>query len=209
MKNPIAKYLILSILFIITTEITSSTLNVNALIRDYLSEFFTSQQLEKYFVLQDKWHWLTYFYIPIIILFKTSIITLILYVGLFLSSKDLKFKDIWRIVINAEFIFLLVPIFKTLWFIFFQPNFTLLDIQNFYPLSALNIVGYKNLETWLIYPFQTLNLFELTYMIYLAFELGKLTNTNADYGLKIVGLSYVPSLLLWITTVMFFALNYS
>ncbi|MXO06547.1 hypothetical protein [Flavobacterium sp. HBTb2-11-1] len=209
MKSPFAKYIILSILLIIIAEITSRILHLNSLIRDYLSDFFTLQQIEKYFEFQDKWHSLTYFYISIMLLLKTSIIATILYVGLFLNSRDLKFKQIWNIALNTEFIFLLVPIIKTLWFLFFQPDYNLIDVQNFYPLSALNIVGYKNLETWFIYPFQVLNLFELSYIIYLAYQIGKITNTNADYGLKIVGLSYIPSLALWVATVMFFTLNYT
>ncbi|WP_433779342.1 hypothetical protein [Flavobacterium anhuiense] len=209
MKNLFFKYALLSLSFTIITEITNYLLNLNGLLRYFLSDYLTTKEINSYFEFQNKWHWLTYFFIPIVILLKTSIITLILYVGLFLSSRDLKYKDIWRIVLDAEFIFLLVPILKTLWFLFFQTNYDLSDIQNFYPLSALNILGYKSLETWFVYPFQTLNLFELAYIIYIAFRLGKITNTNTDYGLKIVGLSYVPTLILWVATVMFFTLNYS
>ncbi|PBJ06636.1 hypothetical protein [Flavobacterium sp. ACN6] len=209
MKNLFLKYLIISLAFTLISEITNNLLNVNGLLRYFLSDYLTLKELNNYFEFQNKWHWLTYFFIPIIILLKTSIITLILYIGLFLSSKDLKYSKICCIVINAEFIFLLVPIIKTIWFLFFQTNYSLLDIQNFYPLSALNIVGYKNLESWFIYPFQILNLFELSYIIFLAFQIGKLTQTNTDYGLKIVRSSYIPVLFLWVATVMFFTLNYS
>lgn len=209
MKHYLLKLSTLSIAFIIINEITSNLLNFNGLLRYFMSDYLTLQEINRYFEFQKKWHWLTYFYIPIILLIKTSIIATILYVGLFLNSQDLKFKQIWNIALNADFIFLLVPIIKTLWFLFFQPGYNLIDVQNFYPLSALNIVGYKNLETWFIYPFQVLNLFELSYIIYLAYQIGKITSTNADYGLKIVGLSYIPSLALWVATVMFFTLNYS
>ncbi|SCY95643.1 hypothetical protein SAMN02927916_4317 [Flavobacterium anhuiense] len=209
MKHYLLKLFTLSIAFIIINEITSNLLNFNGLLRYFMSDYLTLQEINRYFEFQKKWHWLTYFYIPIILLIKTSIIATILYVGLFLNSQDLKFKQIWNIALNADFIFLLVPIIKTLWFLFFQPGYNLIDVQNFYPLSALNIVGYKNLETWFIYPFQVLNLFELSYIIYLAYQIGKITSTNADYGLKIVGLSYIPSLALWVATVMFFTLNYS
>ena len=99
--------------------------------------------------------------------------------------------------------FLLVGIAKIIWFYFFQTNYTLKDIQYFYPLSALNIVDYKGLEPWFIYPFQTLNLFELAYWLILAFYIGKATETNMDNGLKIVASSYGSALLLWVITVMF------
>ena len=107
------------------------------------------------------------------------------------------------------FIFLLVPILKIIWFYFFQTNYTLEDIQYFYPLSALNIIGYAGLEPWLIYPLQILNLFELAYIIYLAYQIGKVTSTNTDTGFKIMMYSYVPTLLLWVCVVMFLTLSMS
>jgi hypothetical protein len=93
---------------------------------------------------------------------------------------------LWGFVITAEFVFLLVPLFKIIWFYLFQTNYTPEDIQYFYPLSALNIVGYKGLEAWLIYPFQ----FELAYWMVLAYFIGKITETNMDRGLKIMASSY-------------------
>lgn len=209
MKNTFFRYILLSISFSVITEINNRILKIKDLLRHFLSEFLTQNQVNNYFELQDKWHWLTYLYIPVLILIKTSTITTILYIGLFLSNKELKYKSLWNIAIKAEFIFLLVPIFKIFWFVYSQTKYDLNDIQNFYPLSAINITGYKGLEAWFIYPFQVLNLFELFYIIYLGFEIGKLTDTNTDYGLKIVALSYLPSLLLWVTAVMFFTLNYS
>jgi len=209
MTKSYLRYVLLSITFFVMTEINNKLLNIKDLLRHFLSEFLTQSQVNNYFEFQDKWHWLTYLYIPFIILIKTSGITTILYIGLFLLNKELKYKPLWDITLKAEFIFLLVPILKIIWFTFFQTQYNLNDIQNFYPLSALNIVGYKGLEPWFIYPFQILNLFELSYIIYLGFQIGRLTNKNTDYGLKIVGLSYVPALLLWVATVMFFTLNYS
>lgn len=209
MKPILLNYLLLTLLFTIINEVSNTVLNLNGLLRHSLSDYLTLDQLNNYFEFQDKWHWLIYFFIPMIILTKTLIIATILYIGLFLSNREIKYINIWDIAVKGEFIFLLVPIIKTLWFYFFQTTYTLEDIQYFYPLSALNITGYKNLETWFIYPFQTLNFFELFYIIYLGFQIGKLTNTNTDYGLKIVSLSYIPSLLLWVATAMFFTLNYS
>ncbi|MRX40509.1 hypothetical protein GJU43_14565 [Flavobacterium sp. LC2016-23] len=136
------------------------------------------------------------------------LIATILYIGLTFSDRELKFYRLWDAVIKAECIFLLVPVFKIIWFYFFQTSYSLKDIQNFYPLSALNIIEYKELQKWSIYPLQILNLFELTYIIYLAHQVGHLTNTNTDNGLKIVGYSYVHALLLWVITIMFFTRNY-
>lgn len=213
MKVKKANYLLvllLSSISIIVSKTGNILLNVEELYYQSLTVNLTTQQIERIFEVQKKIEWLYYIIVPIVILIRTMIISSIIYIGIMLFNYGkIRFNLVWNNILKAEFIFVLVSIFKIAWFSFFQANYNLQDLQYFYPLSVLNIIGYKGLETWFIYPFQVLNLFELSYVIYLGFQIGKLTNTNTDYGLKIVGLSYVPSLLLWVTAVMFFTLNYS
>jgi hypothetical protein len=210
MKSTLLKCIILSIFLILLVEITNTILNFKGLFYNSLSEQLTKKQIHHFFELQDKWVWIGYTIVPILLLIKTSLIASVLYIGTFFFSKvTVSFKQLWTIVISAEFVFLLVPLFKIAWFYFFQTNYKLEDIQYFYPLSALNIVGYKGLEAWFIYPFQTLNLFELAYWLILAYYIGKATQSNMDSGLKIVGYSYGSALLLWVVTIMFITLNYS
>jgi len=104
---------------------------------------------------------------------------------------------------------LLVIIFKTAWFYFFQTDYNLEDLQYFYPLSALNIVGYEGLQPWFIYPVQVFNLFELAYWVILAYLIDKELNENTVKGMSIVASSYGVSLLIWVVGVMFFTLNMS
>uniref|UniRef100_UPI004047898B hypothetical protein n=1 Tax=Flavobacterium sp. TaxID=239 RepID=UPI004047898B len=98
---------------------------------------------------------------------------------------------------------------------FVNTTASLNEIQYFYPLSALNIVGYQSVESWFIYPLQVLNLFELAYWLLLSYFVGKLAFTEKDngkpmdLGFKIVASSYGSVLLLWVVVVMFFTLNYS
>lgn len=210
MNNPLFKILILSIIFLFLSEIANVTLNFRGLYFNSLSEQFTSKQIKDYLEIQDKWKRVGYFIVPILVIIKTVLITSVIYIGVFIINKSVvTFKGIWRIVINSEFIFIFIPIFKIIWFSFFQTEYKLVDIQYFYPFSALNFISHKELEPWLIYPLQTINLFELSYIIYLSYQLGLLTKTNPDTGLKIVVSSYIPALLLWVTAVMFFTLNFS
>ena len=210
MKIFYLKYFILCILLLILGEFLKDILKIDKLLYTSLSEQLTTVQVELFFNVQKKWQWIGYVFIPIYMLFKILIIASILYIGIFFfTKKEIFFKEILKIVVNTEFIFLFILICKIIWFYFFQTNYTLEDIQYFYPFSALNITGYKGIEPWLLYPLQTLNLFEVAYIFFLSYQIGYLTKTNADNGLKIVGYSYVPALLLWVTVVMFFTLNYS
>lgn len=210
MKAPFFKLTVLSIILIFLSEIANITLNFRGLYFNSLAEQFTSKQIKEYLEFQDKWKWVGYIIVPILVIIKTVLITSVMYIGVFIINKSVvTFKDIWRIVINSEFIFLFIPVFKIIWFSFFQRDYKLVDIQIFYPFSALNFIDHKELEPWLIYPLQTLNVFELVYIIVLSYQIGTLTKTNADTGLKIVASSYLPALLLWVTVVMFITLNFS
>lgn len=210
MKNPLIKCLLYSILFIFFSELMFKILNVRMLIYSNVSEQLTPEQFNNYIDIQNQWQWIGYIIMPLLMIIKTVLITSTVYIGIiFFYNNTISFKQLWNIIVNSEIIFLVLPICKIIWFFFFQTNYTLEDIQYFYPLSALNIFDYKVLAPWLIYPLQTLNVFELAYIIILSYQIGAVTKTNADRGLKIVGSSYIPALLLWVTIVMFFTLNFS
>ena len=210
MKSTFIKYSILIITIIVITEILNYILDLKGLLYNSLSGKFTNNQIKYFLESQSRLKWIYFIFIPIFLTIKIFLIASILYIGTFFLSKiPINFNQLWVIVINSEYIFLLFPVCKIIWFYFFQANYTLEDVQFFYPLSALNIIDYKDLSPWFIYPLQTINLFEFAYIIYLAYQIGNLTKTNTDTGLKIVLSSYIPALFLWVSIVMFFTLNFS
>lgn len=180
---------------------------VEKLLITSLSEQLTAHQIEKLLDFRDKWQWVNYIVLPVLLLLKISVIALLLDIGCFFFNKKLPYKQLFGMVLRAEFIFLLVPVCKLVWFYFFQKDFTLEDLQFFYPLSALSLIGYKGLELWFVYPFQVLNLFEALYWWFLAHQLDKAFNDKAEKGINIVASGYGVGLLLWVAGVMFFTLN--
>ena len=174
-----------------------------------LSQELTKEQIQEILNIRQNTWWLRYLFIPLLLVFKTLIIAAVLDAGCFFYGKEIKYKKLFNIVVKAEFIFLLVIVFKTAWFYLFQTDYDLEDLQYFYPLSALNIIGYEGLQSWFIYPFQVLNLFELAYWFILAYLIGKEINDTTEKGLSIVASSYGVSLLIWVVGVMFFTLNMS
>ncbi|WP_336128009.1 hypothetical protein [Mesoflavibacter sp. CH_XMU1422-2] len=184
-------------------------MNTNEVTINSLTDQLSRDQIQNILNLKKKWQWIGYVLLPLVLVIKITIIAAILDIGCFFFGKEIKYKKLFNIVVKAEFIFLLVIIFKTTWFYFFQTNYTLEDLQYFYPLSAINIIGYEGLQPWFIYPFQVLNLFELAYWLILAYLIGKELNENTDKGMSIVASSYGVSLLIWIVGVMFFTLNMS
>ena len=212
MKN----FILVSTLSILLIILTKNILKLEELFYNSLLTKFSTDQIDKVLNFQKKWQWLSYPFIPLLLLIKITLISSVLYIGTFFYSKaKVTFKQLFNAVVKAEFVFLGVGVLKIIWFYFFQTNYTLEDLQYFYPLSALNIVGYQGLESWFIYPLQVLNLFELAYWLLLAYFIGKLAFTEKDkgkpmdLGFKIVASSYGSALLLWVVVMMFFTLNYS
>ena len=184
-------------------------LNLNTLIYNNLAENLTTEQIEKLFMQARKWQLLGYVLLPLLLFLKTQIIAGVLGIGAYLFNKKITHKTLWGIVLKAEFIFLLVGVLKIVWFNFFQTNYTLEDVQFYYPLSMLSVVGNNNLEPWYIYPLQTLNVFEIVYWIVIALLIDKALKENSNSGIKIVASSYGPALLIWVVSIMFFTLNMS
>ncbi|GIM50822.1 hypothetical protein CAPN003_22740 [Capnocytophaga stomatis] len=200
-------FMALCLFYFFLTWLSEFFLNTRELLLSSLSEQLTTEQIEKVLDFQNKWQWVGYLAMPVLLLLKISVVALLLDIGCFFFNKKLSYKQLFDIVLRAEFIFLLVPILKIGWFYFFQKDFTLEDLQFFYPLSALNITGYQGIDVWFIYPFQVLNLFEVLYWWFLAYQLDKIFNEQKEKGLSIVASGYGVGLLLWIVGVMFFTLN--
>lgn len=196
----------LNLIFVILSEVL---LNSSELVFNSLAEQLTQEQIVEALNFQQKWKWVGYVAIPLFLLIKVSVIAAILDAGCFFFEKEIKYKNLFTIVVKAEFVFILVIVFKTIWFYVFQQDFDLEDLQYFYPLSVLNIVGYEVLQPWFIYPLQVLNLFEIAYWFILAYLLGKALNINAKKGMSIVASSYGIGLLIWVVAIMFFTLNMS
>ncbi len=207
-KNPL-NFLILALLTILLSIISKNLLNIDQLIINTIAEQLTHEQIEKVLDFKEKLKWVEYISIPLLLLLKIAIISAIIDASCFFFDKEIAYNKIFHLVTKSEFIFLFVIIVKTFWFYFLNTDYELEDIQNFYPLSILSILGYKNLSTWFIYPLQIINLFELTYFFSLSYFLSKELNTSLYKGLYIIVSGYGISLIIWVICVMFFFLNFS
>lgn len=208
MKNYIL-YFIIVFATVVFNLVSKILLNTDELLINSLVGQLTQEQIQDLLISQDKWEWLGYVIIPLLIVLKTSIIAAIIDIGCFFFEKEIKYSKLVNIVLKAELVFLVVLVFKTTWFYVFQQDYTLEDIQYFYPLSAINIVGYEGLQTWFIYPLQVINVFEMVYWFILAYLLGKELKLNTVKGFSIVASSYGVSLAIWVVAMMFINLNMS
>lgn len=188
--------------------LSSQALRFDELYFNNLANQYTTKQINEIIGFQNKWQWVNILF-PLLILIKILITSAILDIGCFFFGKDIRYKTLFHIAVKAEFVFVLVIVFKTAWFYVVQTDYTLEDLQYFYPLSVLQLFGYEGLEPWFIYPLQVVNLFELCYWLLLGYGLSKVLKRSVDYAMGIVASSYGVGLLIWVGAVMFFTLNMS
>lgn len=170
---------------------------------------FDNTRIEEMFNFQHKYIWIGYLLIPIWLLIKTSIVSLTLQIGTTIQGFKLKLSQTLRIALMAEFVFLLPQLIKLFWFLIVQKEYTLTDLQQFYPLSILNLFSAKDLSVLLLYPFQTFNIFEVLYWITLAIGIRLELDKNVDLGIKVVFSGYIPALLLWMLVITFITVSVS
>jgi hypothetical protein len=135
------------------------------------------------------------------LLIKLGVISLILYTAIYLTDEQVQFKDIFKITILAEFIFLIPALIKTISFPIVFPNGTLSDWNRYYILSAISLVNTAPAD-W-NYALQTLNVFEVCYWFLLAFGIYKMSALDFDRSLRMVLVAYMPALFIWVAFVTF------
>ena len=210
MKNSYI-YFLLIVLNLIVIIITKWGLNINELLYNQLSEQLIQEQVVKILESQKKWSWVGFAIIPFIILIRSSLVALCLSIGLFFYDTDnnIKFKQFFRIALFGEFVLVLVGCFKFAYFYFIKSEYNLLEVQQYYPFSYTNFLDLNKIEPWLIYPLQTVNLFELMYFLVLTYGLWKLIKNKFLISIEITAISYGSGLLIWLALIMFLTLNFT
>ncbi len=153
--------------------------------------------------------WVVYIITPVLMLIKFSAISVLLYIGVFFYDlhKQITFGKIFKVVIISELVFIVASITKLLWFIFFAGNYTLDDMSFFYPLSLINLFNRAEVATYWIYPLQTVNIFQVLYVLSLAMGLSRVSSFKKEVADRVVLFTYVPAIAVWIALFMFLSID--
>lgn len=155
-----------------------------------------------------KLQWLSYLILPLLLLLKCVLIAGVIFSGLFLFDKKISFGDCYQIVMIAELSTIFAALAKFICFLIHKPE-TIQDIQFFYPLSLVQLFTVKQLPTYLIYPLQQFNLFEVAYWFLIAAGINAYTEKSFEQSFKIVASSYGVGLGIWVLFVVFIQLQFA
>lgn len=138
------------------------------------------------------------FSVPLVYLWKFTVIAFVIWVGCFLFGYRVTFTQCWGIAVGAEFIFLLPEVLKIAWFFVVSTDPTIPEIRGFYPLSLMHFFDYETIEKRWAYPLRALNVFEIAYWYLLAAGVHHYAKKNKKYARIIVACSYVLLFFLWL-----------
>jgi len=159
----------------------------------------------------QKYSWIGYAAIPISFLLKFTLISVIIYSGVFFCDLHdrISFRKVFGVVVASEIVFLTASLIKFLWFYFVAGNYDLNDLNFFYPLSLCNLFNRSEVSKIWIFPLQILNLFQLIYIILLSYGLTIQSGIRYAKTEKAVLISYLPGLIIWVALIMFLTIGSS
>ena len=197
---------ILNLLIILLSQI--ALINEIVFYNTY-SEQLTYDRAMEVFNKMKSFAWVSYIITPILMLLKFSTISVLIYIGVFFNDfhKELTLWKIFKVVIISELVFITASITKLLWFIFFAGNYTLDDMGFFYPLSLINLFHRSEVASYWIYPLQTVNIFQVLYILIMVLGLSRVGSLKKEVADRIVLGTYVPAIAIWIALIMFLTID--
>ncbi|MDR8393095.1 hypothetical protein NC796_18205 [Aliifodinibius sp. S!AR15-10] len=196
-------------LYLLLTYISDQYIFGNELYLRSYSDQLNRQRIVDFLDMQARYRWAGYILTPFILTIKFLFTTVCISVGLILLKFDFQLKKVFKVVILSELIFIVAKVIyvTNLWYHY--DSLVMSEMADYYPLTALSYFGAENVVTWLHYPLQTLNLFEVFYITAISWLLSKQWKPDFVESLSIVLPSYATGLILWLALVTFLTIQVS
>lgn len=136
--------------------------------------------------------------IPLVYLWKFTIVALVIWIGCFLFGYRVTYKQCWGIAVVAEFIFIIPELIKITWFLTAQTDPTIHDIRAFYPLSFIHLFDYEGIDKRWAYPLRALNVFEVVYWFILVSGIHYYSGKEKKTAWIIAAFSYILLFFFWL-----------
>ncbi len=141
---------------------------------------------------------LQYLSIPLVYLWKFTLIALLLWLGSFAFGYKIPFRKCWQVAMIAETIFLVPEAIKIVHFALGPNDPNLFDIKAYYPFSFMSLVDYNVTPEEYHYPLKALNVFEMVYWVLLCYGIHLAAKKDWAIAIASVASSYILFFFIWI-----------
>lgn len=198
-------FIVYTLLYWVISWQTNSTIHRNTFYQSSLDRQLEPERIADFIQIMRKYQVWGYAVLPFVLLIKWSLISGIIYAGVIVFNQKVSFAQCFRITMIAELANVTAGCSTLACFLICKSE-SPQDIQFFYPLSAAALVNRSGLPSYLIYPLQQLNLFEIFYWVLLALGVAYFTQISFKKSFAIVSSSYGVALCIWILFVIFLQL---
>jgi len=129
--------------------------------------------------------------LPILFFLKFTIMALGMFIASFGIGYRLTYKSLWQLAMVGQVSFLFLELTRIVWFMVVPGDPSVADVRNFYPLSILNVLDYREVLDHQRYALKMLNVFELAYWIWLTYGIHLLARKRLVMAFWIVFLGYI------------------
>lgn len=170
------------------------------------SEQLTVDRIKEVLAYQDQWKGIGYVIVLVFVLTKIFLTTICLNIGTFLLDYNIRFGQLWKVVVNATAVF---AIGKLLYI----GNFATIDIHTIDDVvkadhfSLLGVIGYGNVSQWAVFALGSINLLELVYWILLSLGMMLLLKVKWIKSFSFVVMTYGIGLWIWLLAGTFLMIN--
>lgn len=197
-------------LFTSDKKLTFITLCLLSVLLLYIKKDFIENETAAFEFLQDRPEGmvlraisaLQFFSIPLVYLWKFTVIGFIIWVGCFTFGFRITFSQCWSVVMAAEFIFLLAELIKIGWFMVVDTDPSWAEVKAFYPLSLMQFADYETIDKRYAYPLRSLSVFEIGYVFILVNGVHHFARCQKQSAWWIVSTSYILIFALWLVFYM-------
>lgn len=167
---------------------------------DLIGEDAKAELLAKY----QKWRWLSFITVPLLLLFHLSLVSSCLFIGhfFFAEMSGVKFKDWWGVAMIAQAVMILYSVILCTVNVAAGAN-KALEVTKY---TSLLFLGGDDIENWVRVPLSAVNVFEVAYWLVMAKLVNVRTDTGFGKSFKFVVSSYGVGNLLYIALLMYLIL---
>lgn len=159
-------YLTNCFIFIGATWLLLQVFNNHEVLSAALSAKLDEDRIEEIVDFRIKMGWIGLCLIPIVLAIKYAFIYFPFLVGASVEDIALQPRDIFKGIMQYDFIFALPLLIRYIHFGCLRREYALTDMQ-LCPLSLASLTGDSDLPSYLLYPMQGVNVFELVFIILL------------------------------------------
>jgi len=204
---------ILFLVFVITNFLLAITINRLVLTEDVyyytLIDTLSEERIQEFVKSQRDFEWIGYAFGPVIFGLKVFLVSACVYTGFFFRNIDVKFSDLFLIALKSEFVFLIIPLARLIWFTLFQQPYTLEGFSDFPPYTILSLFDGEVTERWLRYPLGFVNLVQLAYIFLMAQNISNEFDMTYGKSATLVLQTYGTGLFIWVLFTVFLLVTMS